>query len=214
MGLGTRQQHAVVEGVQKLLLSQPPTFFHELPMHKRDLPGRSTEPEKPDREPGTQTVPPRWRSDGFARLIRGFIHSATIEPRAISKSLTSPPLQSLVNGTMGKLRGLAILAIVLWSIGALGYRAGTAEKLRAELAKQYGPGVVVEKVRYQEHYALNNLRHGEAIFSIPAPKEDPRNPRGFGARQLAVPVESRGRFWPEEVRHGFPTFLQATPSTP
>lgn len=114
---------------------------------------------------------------------------------------------------MWKVRGFIILAVLLWLAGALGYRGAAAEKLRSSMAKQYGPGVVVEKVDYRENYGLSEWRHGEAIFSVPAPKEDPRNPRGFATQKLLIDVETRGRWWPEELRHGYPKPLQTEKST-
>lgn len=115
---------------------------------------------------------------------------------------------------MGKIRGLVILIILLWVSGGIGYRAASGEKLRASLARQYGPGVVVEKVTYHDTYGLNSFRQGEATFSIPAPKADPRSPRGFAAQMFAVPVESRGRFWPGELRHGYPKVIQSASAPP
>src|SRR5262245_25523861 len=49
--LGSRQQHAVVERVQKTLLGDPALFFDEDAMHHRDLPGRSTKAEPGNPQP-------------------------------------------------------------------------------------------------------------------------------------------------------------------
>ena len=108
---------------------------------------------------------------------------------------------------MWKVRGIILLVVLLWVAGALGYRAASSQKLRERLARQYGPGVVVEKVSYRETYGLADIRRGEAVFSTPAPREDPRNPRGFTSRKMSLPVETSGRWWPEEIRHGQPKIV-------
>jgi hypothetical protein len=108
---------------------------------------------------------------------------------------------------MSKIRGTIVLVILLWVVGALGYKAASAGKLRETLSTQYGPGVVVENLAYQDNYLLSDLRKGEAIFSVPAARADPRNPRGFASRKMALPIETSGRWWPKEVRIGYPKAL-------
>ena len=133
---------------------------------------------------------------------------------SIWKSDTSPSGILLIDCGMWKIRGTLLLLILLWVGGALGYRAASAEKLRVILAPRHGPGVVVEKVTYHDTYAFAVRRRGEAVFSVPAMRDDPRNPRGFSSQKMVVPVESRGRWWPDEVQHGPPRIVPAEKTTP
>ncbi|MFM7181241.1 MAG: hypothetical protein ACKO2G_07235 [Verrucomicrobiales bacterium] len=75
---------------------------------------------------------------------------------------------------MWKVRGFILLVVLLWISGAMGYKAATAAKLRESLTKQDGPGVVVVKMTLQGTYGLSTRRTGDVVFSISAPRTDPR----------------------------------------
>lgn len=133
---------------------------------------------------------------------------------SIWKSDTSPPALRLVKSVMWKLRGTILLIVVLWVAGAMGYKAASAEKLRANLVHPYGPGVVVEKITFTETYGSSENRRGEAVFSVPARRDDPRNPRGFSSQKMVLLVETRGRWWPGLVQHGTPKIMPPEKPTP
>lgn len=115
---------------------------------------------------------------------------------------------------MWKIRGIILLPVVLWVAGTIGYKAASSEKLRELLVAQHGPGVVVEKMTYRETYGLSDIRHGEAVFSVPAAREDPRNPRGFTSRKMVLDIETRGRWWPGSLQHGHPKIVRDKETSP
>jgi hypothetical protein len=56
---GTRQQHAVVEGMQKARLGNPAFLIDQDAMHHRDLAGRTTEAEQCDAQPDAERLAQR-----------------------------------------------------------------------------------------------------------------------------------------------------------
>ncbi len=52
-----RQEHAVREGVKKALLGDPAPPVHEVPLHDRDLAGRSAEADESESEPVAEGLP-------------------------------------------------------------------------------------------------------------------------------------------------------------
>ena len=83
LGLRTGQQHAVVEGVQETLLTDPALLVDQLVLHDRDLPGRAPEGLQGDREPGPGRLPEG--DDVVARL-----HADTVGDRP-APGLHRPP---------------------------------------------------------------------------------------------------------------------------
>src|SRR5688572_24148039 len=51
MSFGSRQEHAVVEGMKKSLVAEPPAFVDKLAMHDRNLPGRTAERDEAQLHP-------------------------------------------------------------------------------------------------------------------------------------------------------------------
>ncbi|CAN5891219.1 hypothetical protein BH24BAC1_BH24BAC1_15030 [soil metagenome] len=64
LGLRARQQHAVVEGVQKLGVRHPLLLVHDKLLHDADLPGRPAKGDEPQFEPEEKRIPERGFGDG------------------------------------------------------------------------------------------------------------------------------------------------------
>ena len=56
-GFGTRQQHAEIERVQKMLFVDPFALVHQHAMHQRDLSGRAAEGQHADLRPDGERLP-------------------------------------------------------------------------------------------------------------------------------------------------------------
>ena len=53
-GLGTGQEHAVIQRVKESRLADPAPFFHQLGVHDRNLTGRSAEADEAKLQPEAQ----------------------------------------------------------------------------------------------------------------------------------------------------------------
>jgi hypothetical protein len=60
-GLGAREQHAKIEGVQEALLADPAAFVDQHAMHQRNLTGRAAEGQDADPRPNGERFAERWR---------------------------------------------------------------------------------------------------------------------------------------------------------
>ena len=69
LGLGSRQEHAVVQGVQEPCLGDPALLLDKDAMHDRDLSGRAAEAEHGDARPDPERLAP---SDPVSELRTGF----------------------------------------------------------------------------------------------------------------------------------------------
>jgi len=59
LGLGSRQQHAIAQGVQKPRLADPFLLVDDDTVHHRDLPGRAAKAERGDPQPDAQRLAER-----------------------------------------------------------------------------------------------------------------------------------------------------------
>ncbi len=88
--LGTRQQHAIIEGMQKARLGNPAFLIDQDAVHHRDLSGRATEAEQCDAQPDAE------------RLVQGhsvsWLGSLALNDRKLSHSLISSMSMSCVSG--------------------------------------------------------------------------------------------------------------------
>jgi hypothetical protein len=55
--LGAGQEHAEVQGVEKMAFWHPFPGFHDLFVHHRDLAGRTAKAYEPQLEPETESLP-------------------------------------------------------------------------------------------------------------------------------------------------------------
>jgi len=68
LGFRARQHHAVVQGMQEALLTDPAPALHQLGMHEGDLPRRAAKADQAQFEPKTQCLP---EADGVGRRRDG-----------------------------------------------------------------------------------------------------------------------------------------------
>ncbi len=100
---------------------------------------------------------------------------------------------------MSRLRGILFLAALLWFIGAFGYHAATSSKVRKECATKYSKGILVDKVRFTDHYLQSSKRSAEVHISYDVQEVIPGKTRGLVREERVLQVETEGRWWPTVV---------------
>src|SRR3954452_23323764 len=86
--LGTRQEHAVIQRVQKSRLTDPFLLLHQLSLHNCDLAGRSAETDETEFDPKASSLSTAWsklsilRRSWFLKLHRHCINEYSASKRS------------------------------------------------------------------------------------------------------------------------------------
>src|SRR5262245_46318338 len=84
-GLGTGQEHAKVERMQKPGLIDPVAFLHQFAMHDRDLPCRTSETDETELQPKAECFA-KTRPRTFGHERRCYIHFSAAQKCRLARS--------------------------------------------------------------------------------------------------------------------------------